>query len=119
MLERRKEQRWPAYLAGVIVCDPHAPATACLIRNTSPCGAQVVLEEPDVLPGAFSLHIPARGQEMRVRACWRGSGAIGVETVPAHRAAALDRQLAHELGRLELLQVELRRLAADLSEPRD
>lgn len=117
MVERRKEQRWPTYLGGLIVSDVRRPGTECLIRNTSPSGARLVLGQAALLPDEFSLQIPHRKTKLRVRARWRRLEQIGVEAVPEQKSAAVDVALLRQLHRLEAHNAELARLAAELSEP--
>lgn len=117
MLERRKEQRWPAYLGGVVVLGRRAATADCLIRSTSSSGARLVLDQAAFLPDEFSLQIPAKRIEMRVRTCWRRFHEIGVETVPEHRTAPIDLTLAHQLKRLEEHNARLKRRLAEMSSP--
>jgi hypothetical protein len=117
MLERRKEQRWPAYLGGVIVLACRESTADCLIRSTSPSGARLVLRQAALLPDEFSLQIPNKQTEMRVRTCWRRFHEIGVETVPEHKAVPIDLALVRQLKRLEAHNIELKRRVFALSEP--
>jgi hypothetical protein len=116
MRERRKEQRWPAYLGGVIVLARRETTADCLIRSTSPSGMRLVLRQAALMPDEFSLRIPCRQAEMRVRARWHRFHEIGVEIVPEHRTAPIDLALMRRIKRLEACNAELRRRVAELTE---
>ena len=116
MLERRSEQRWPAYLGGTIVFDDQASSLECLIRNTSTTGARLVVDDVAELPHEFLLQIPYWRAERRVSLRWRGLAQVGVETVAAQKAAAADLALMRQIKRLERLEHELARCEAELNE---
>ncbi len=116
MLERRKEQRWPAYLGGRIVFKGRAAAAECLIRNTSRSGARLVVSQATRLPEEFLLKVPYRKTELRVRTRWRRVEHVGVEAVPEHKSTS-DFALLRQLHQLEALNAELARSVAELSEP--
>ena len=80
--ERRREQRWPADLSGVILFGGRAAPAGCLVRNTSRFGARLVLSQAASLDDEFSLRIPHQQIEQRVRIRWCRDNQIGVETVP-------------------------------------
>lgn len=117
MLERRKEQRWPAYLAGRIVSERRKPTLDCLIRNTSPSGARLVLDQAGLLPVEFSLQIPRKRAELRVRVCWRNVHEIGVEAAFESQSAPIDLAVERQMRRLEEHTQQLKRRLAELNEP--
>jgi hypothetical protein len=117
MPERRNKQRWPAYLKGLIVFDGRASTAECLVRNTSEGGARLVLGEVALLPDEFSLRIPHRQTELRVRTRWRQLRQVGVEAVPEEKPTAADDALRRQLKQLETHNAELVRRVAKLSEP--
>ena len=118
MLERRNEQRWPAYLAGMLMfdVDGQRSSVGCLIRNTSTSGARLVLDDAVDLPHEFLLQIPYWRAERRVHVRWRRLAQIGVETVPEEKAAAADLAMMRQIKRLESLKNELARSEAELGE---
>jgi hypothetical protein len=79
MRERRKVQRWPAYLGGRASFLSEKSTADVLIRNTSASGAKVVVHNCRFVPDIFKLTIPKWRAEYRVRACWRHYDEIGVE----------------------------------------
>src|SRR5450759_4004851 len=79
MQERRKVQRWPAYLGGRASFLSEKSTADVLIRNTSASGAKVVVHNCRFVPDIFKLTIPKWRAEYCVRACWRHYDEIGVE----------------------------------------
>lgn len=82
MRERRKVQRWPAYLGGRASFLSEKSTADVLIRNTSASGAKVVVHNCRFVPDNFKLTIPKWRAEYRVRACWRHYDEMGVEFEP-------------------------------------
>ena len=117
MLERRKEQRWPSYLGGVIVFAGRNSTANCLIRNTSPSGARLVLRQAALLPGEFSLQIPNKQTELRVRTCWRHFQEIGVETEFDQQSEPIDLAVVRQMKLLEEQTKKLKRRLAELGDP--
>jgi hypothetical protein len=78
MVERRKQQRWPAYWAGRIIFKRSGTATECLVRNTSSGGAKLVLRGAIFVPPEFELNIPKHGADYHATVVWRRSDEIGV-----------------------------------------
>jgi hypothetical protein len=78
MLERRKQQRWPAYWAGRISFKRSRSVAECLIRNTSGVGAKVVLSGEIFVPREFVLNIPKHRADYRAKVIWRRSQEIGI-----------------------------------------
>ncbi|MBK5957070.1 hypothetical protein CCR97_02415 [Rhodoplanes elegans] len=113
MQDRRREQRWPAYLRGRISFANRFSAVDCLIRNTSPRGARLAVHNSAVVPDEFDLAIPRKGTEVRVRARWRSFEIIGVEVVTAPAAdAPIPIGLARRIRDLEAANDSLRRRLA-------
>ncbi len=109
MQDRRREQRWPAYLGGTITYSKRVAVLDCLVRNISPSGARLTIAS-GVVPDAFDLHIPQQQVEYRVRMRWRSADAIGVEFAHAQDAAApIPLSLARRVKRLESENAGLRR----------
>jgi hypothetical protein len=116
MQERRKEQRWPAYLGGRIVFNGRQTTEDCLVRNTSAGGARLVLHRAALLPDEFCLQIPKRQVEFSVRTCWRRFGDVGVEMAPVEVAEPVDLELARRMRELETNNEALKRRLVDLTE---
>jgi hypothetical protein len=115
MQERRKEQRWPAYLGGRIVFDCRQRTADCIVRNTSSDGACLRLDGASLLPDEFSLRIPMRGVELQVRTRWRRFGELGVEAVVTG-AEPVDLELARRMRALDRSNRALKRRLADLTD---
>jgi hypothetical protein len=114
MRDRRKEQRWPAFLAGTISFNRRLSVADCIVRNTSSFGARLVFHNTPFVPDEFELTIAQKNIECRVRTCWRRFDEIGVEIQerqPAERPA-LSLQQARRLHRLEQENASLRRQLA-------
>ncbi len=110
MLGRRKETRSPSYLGGQITTDRRLIAIDCVVRNTSGAGARLVVPYATLLPDVFELHIPKKNSAYRVRACWRRTGAVGIEIMPLDETEApVPFPLAPRLKLPEAENAELRR----------
>jgi hypothetical protein len=84
MLDRRKAQRWPAYLGGKIIFPQRMAVADCLVRNISAQGAKLVVHNACFVPDEFELLIPCKRAEYRVRPRWRQADQMGVEIAPPH-----------------------------------
>jgi hypothetical protein len=116
MQERRKEQRWPAYLGARIVFAGRQPTSDCLVRNTSAGGARLVVHRAALLPDEFSLQIPKRQVEFKVRTRWRSFEEIGVEMTPVEVAEPVDLEVARRMRELEASNETLKRRLVDMTE---
>lgn len=79
MQDRRKEQRWPAYLGGQAIFFHRLSTADVLIRNTSASGAKLVVCNGHLIPNEFSLNVARREREYRVKTCWRRRDEIGIQ----------------------------------------
>jgi hypothetical protein len=79
MQEKRKEQRWPAYLGGRASFLDRQTSSDCLVRNTSGGGALLRVGQPRFVPDEFELTIPQRDAVYRARTRWRSATEVGVE----------------------------------------
>ena len=79
MLERRKSQRSPAFLGGIIMFSQDRASAECIIRNRSDGGARLIVHDSSFIPDEFELMIPQRQMALRARARWRGCDDIGIE----------------------------------------
>jgi hypothetical protein len=114
MLERRKEPRKPTYLGGRIVHSRRDWATTCIVRNVSSTGAQLDLVQDMPIPQEFSLRIPWRQIELKVRTRWRRDGQVGVETTPASLPDPIDLEIERRMREVEAGNAALKRSLADL-----
>jgi hypothetical protein len=117
MRERRKEQRWPAYIGGRASFFCEQSSADVLIRNTSASGARLVVHDGRFIPDNFNLTILKRQAEYRVRARWRNGDAIGIEfeQVNAKDMPALL-ALKRRSKQLEAKNLQLKHRIAELIE---
>jgi len=78
MRDRRKEQRWPAYLGATISFNRQLSVVDCIVKNTSVAGAKLVFHNTPFVPEEFDLSIPQHNIACRARTCWRHFDAVGV-----------------------------------------
>ena len=79
MQDRRKAQRWPAYLGGQAIFFHRQSTADVLIRNTSGSGAKLVVGNSDFIPDEFSLKVARKEREYRVQTRWRRGDNIGIQ----------------------------------------
>jgi len=108
MLDRRKQQRWPAYWAGRISFQSSQSGCECLIRNTSGGGAKLMLRGAVFVPREFELHIPKHRAKYQAKVVWRRSDELGVTLVRIDNGHS--RTSPAEGARLRILQQEIRAL---------
>lgn len=113
MLDRRKEQRRPAYLGGVIAFAKHSATAECVIRNRSEGGVRLVVHNATFVPDEFELLIPNRQAAYRVRAAWRRLDQMGVSIVaPLAEDPRVNPLIAARSRRLEAENALLKRRLA-------
>jgi hypothetical protein len=116
MQERRKEQRWPAYLGARIVFAGRRSTADCVVRNTSSGGLRLTIDRAALLPGTFQLQIAKRQVEFDVRTRWRRLGEVGVELVGGEAAEPVDLELVRRMRDLETSNTRLKRRLADMTD---
>lgn len=116
MFERRKTQRFPAFLGGVISFAQHRASAECIIRNQSGNGARLVLYDPSFIPDEFELTIPQRQTTLRARTRWRDYDSLGIEFLASEPNESLLGATA--VRRLKRLERENRLLKRRLRERR-
>jgi hypothetical protein len=116
MLERRREQRWPAYLGARIVFASRKMTTNCLVRNTSGGGAHLVLDQAALLPDEFCLQIAKHHTEYSVRTRWRRFHHVGVELTPVRASEPIDLEVIRRMRELQSSNAALKRRLADMTE---
>ena len=84
MLERRKEQRWPAFLDGKMGFSQRRFRLSCLVQNISDLGAKLVLRNAADLPAKFDVSIPRMQTVYVVQTRWRLGNSVGVEIKQRH-----------------------------------
>jgi hypothetical protein len=64
-----------------------SPSLACVIRNFSTAGANLILGADEYLPAEFDLQIPLRNTTYRVALIWRNEEGCGVKFLRKHQHA--------------------------------
>ena len=109
MEERRKEQRWPAYLGATAIFNKLISAN-CIVKNTSSAGARLVLHNTPLIPDEFDVVVPRKNAEWRARVKWRRLEQIGVELAVRQTAEApVSLEEARRLRHLKKQNAALRR----------
>jgi hypothetical protein len=116
MQERRKEQRWPAYLGARIIFAGRQTTADCVVRNTSAGGARLVVHRAALLPDEFCLQIPKRQVELKVRTRWRRQEEVGIEMIPVAVTEPVDLEVVRRMRELEASNETLKRRLVDLTE---
>jgi hypothetical protein len=79
MVERREDRRRKAYKGGMIVFNDGRSSMACLVRNVTPIGALLEVQNMAGLPYTFRLRINGGKSHDCVVRTRRGVSLIGVE----------------------------------------
>ena len=117
MHERRREQRWPAYVGGRASFFREQSTADVLIRNRSESGAKLVIYDSRFIPDFFNLKISDRGTEYRVCARWRRYNEIGVEFEPnCADDLSTSPASARRIKKLKATNAELKRRIAEQCE---
>ena len=80
MIEKRAAQRYRVFKGGMITFE--GSGVACTVRNMSESGAAIDLENPGLLPHAFTLSISRDNFVRNCRAVWRNDKRVGLAFVP-------------------------------------
>jgi hypothetical protein len=79
MKERREDRRQKAYKGGMIVFNDGRSSMACTIRNLTPIGALIEVENMAGVPVTFRLNLKSGKSHDCVVRTRRGVSLIGVE----------------------------------------
>jgi PilZ domain len=77
MLDRRQRFRGRVYYGGRIAFNARSSTIDCLVRNFSPFGAKVVVENTALLPDEVDFAIPRRAFSCLARIVWRRANEAG------------------------------------------
>jgi hypothetical protein len=83
MQEGRRTERVKSFLRAQIIYNNRMATIDCVVKNISPVGAKLALNESMSVPSEFDLYIPQKGRTYRARMAWRDTDAIGVEFLTA------------------------------------
>ena len=74
---KRGKDRRAVMIPATIYC-PDGQAIACVLRDMSASGAKLAVSRRHRLPEAFTLVVPGRAHDYRVRRIWRRADFAGV-----------------------------------------
>ncbi len=86
----RRAERIKSLLRAQISFNNHLSTVDCVIKNISPLGAKLLVNEAMSVPDQFELHVPRRGRTYVARMVWRDPEAVGVEFVGEVGEPALE-----------------------------
>ncbi len=81
MQEVRRAERIKSFLRAQIIFNNRMSTMECTIKNFSPYGAKLALDESMSVPSDFDLYIPQKSRTYHAHMAWRDATAIGVEFV--------------------------------------
>lgn len=117
MQNRRQAVRTRTYLGGTIGFTQHASTLPCIVRNVTPAGAKIELQQRAKLPDEINLTIAQHGECRRARIVWHHAGDAGIAFVPP--STSTDQSASDAITRLKKLQSKNRKLRQDLRRLRD
>jgi len=79
MIEKRATQRHRVFKGGTVTFEGRG--VTCTVRNISDSGAAIDLENPGLLPHAFTLSISCDNFVRNCRAVWRNERRVGLAFV--------------------------------------
>jgi hypothetical protein len=82
----RSSERIRAFLRAQIIFNNRMSTIDCIIKNISPTGARIALNDSLTVPTEFEIYIPQRGRSHHARLVWRDKDAIGVDFVDVQAA---------------------------------
>ncbi|MGH6818753.1 MAG: PilZ domain-containing protein [Methylovirgula sp.] len=84
----RSSDRIRAFLRAQIIFNNRMSTIDCIVKNISPTGARIALNDALTVPTEFELYIPQRGRSHHARLVWRDKDAIGVDFIDVPPTAA-------------------------------
>jgi hypothetical protein len=132
MQELRSVERIRSFLRARIIFNNRMSTIDCIIKNFSPTGAKIALNDTLAVPTEFEVDVPQKGRSFHARLVWRDKEAIGVEfldakvptlTVAAQAPAEASEQRVYELqlqnAELKRKIIQLRKRLQDLGQDPD
>jgi hypothetical protein len=99
-VDRRTKQRNPTFKSGVISCDPDRRILS-LVKNLSPTGATIEVDNTLEIPAEFTLAIESEPQARICRVAWRSAKQIAVNFEGARHEVTPDPAERPQNGRQE------------------
>lgn len=84
--DKRTSDRIRSFLRAQIIFNNRMTTIDCIIKNISPTGAKVALNDTLAVPTEFDIYIPQRGRSHHARLVWRDKDSIGIDFIDAHAA---------------------------------
>jgi PilZ domain-containing protein len=82
--KRRDLPRLPARMEACIVAPVHGSLASCVVREVSPAGAKLEVDDDWFLPEAFWLRIVGDTGMHFCKVAWRHGASVGVNFVAGH-----------------------------------
>jgi len=77
--ERRKSKRVKGAGRAALVSLTDVDIAECMLRDVSPTGALIQVEDPEIIPDYFKLKVLGARQVMKCRVRWREGSDMGIE----------------------------------------
>jgi PilZ domain len=132
MQELRSVERIRSFLRARIIFNNRMSTIDCIIKNFSPTGAKIALNDTLAVPTEFEVEVPQKGRSFHARLVWRDKEAIGVEfldakapalTLAAQAPTDASEQRVYELqlqnAELKRKIIQLRKRLQDLGQDPD
>lgn len=116
-VEKRESERIRSFLRAQIIFNNRMTTIDCIVKNISPTGARVALNDTLAVPTEFDIYIPQRGRSHHARLVWRDKDSIGVDFIDAPAPAQSEMPASGDarLRELEVQNAELRVRIRELS----
>jgi PilZ domain len=95
MQELRSVERVRSFLRARIIFNNRMSTIDCVIKNYSPSGAKIALNDSLALPTQFEIDIPQKGRSFHARMVWRDKEAVGVEFIDSKDPVAAPAVQVH------------------------
>ncbi len=86
--DKRVNDRIRSFLRAQIIFNNRMTTIDCIVKNISPTGARVALNDTLAVPTEFEIYIPQRGCSHHARLVWRDKDSIGIDFLDAQQPAA-------------------------------
>jgi hypothetical protein len=95
MQELRSVERVRSFLRARIIFNNRMSTIDCVIKNYSPSGAKIALNDSLAVPTEFEIDIPQKGRSFHARMVWRDKEAMGVEFMDSKDPGAVPSVQVH------------------------
>lgn len=118
MTDKRAGERARTFIKGRLMFGAGVMSADCDVRNLSPTGAKIMVDEEIPIPNEFTLDLPSKSRSFKATVAWRHGDEVGLafepEAAPADPADPQARitQLEAENAKL---RSQIRRLQGELA----